>query len=90
MRQAFAHEAVLSMGDEADEGAPGAAVMAALCGRWEHEPPCPLSPHHVRSERVDDDLHVRVLFALTPRTNVRYAVGSNKRSRANGRSRTAS
>lgn len=66
MRQAFAHDAVLSMGDEADEGAPGAAVTVALCGHWEHEPPCPLAPHHVRSERVDGDLQVRVLFATDP------------------------
>ncbi len=63
MRQGFAHEAVLALGDEADEGAPGAAITVALCGHWEHEPPCPLAPHHVRTERVEDGLHLRVLFA---------------------------
>lgn len=63
MRQAFAHEAMLVMGEDADEGAPGAAITVALCGHWEHEPPCPLAPHHVRTERVADGLHLRVLFA---------------------------
>ena len=66
MRQAFAHEAILSMAPGADEGAPGAAVTVALCGHWEHEPPCPLAPHHVHSQRVRDSLHVRVLFATEP------------------------
>jgi hypothetical protein len=63
MRQAFAHEAILVMDPEADERAPGAAVTVALCGHWDHEPPCPLSPHRVHADRVDNELHVRVLFA---------------------------
>ena len=66
MRQAFAHEAILVMEPGADEWAPGAAVTVALCGHWDHEPPCPLSPHHVQGERVDGELHVRVLFAAEP------------------------
>ncbi|MGW3965855.1 hypothetical protein ACWED2_38970 [Amycolatopsis sp. NPDC005003] len=66
MRQAFVHEAVLVMGPEADEGAPGAAVTVALCGRWDHEGPCPLSPHRVHADRVDDELHVTVVFAAEP------------------------
>jgi hypothetical protein len=41
-------------------------VTVALCGHWEHEPPCPLSPHHVHSQRLEDGLHVRVLFATEP------------------------
>lgn len=68
MRQAFAHEAILVMAAEADERAPGAAVTVALCGHWDHEPPCPLSPHFVRTSRVDGELHVRVLFATEPET----------------------
>lgn len=68
MRQAFAHDAVLSMNPEADERTPGAAVTVALCGHWEHEPPCALSPHHVHVERVENDLRVRVLFAAEPET----------------------
>lgn len=63
MREAFAHEAVLRMAPGADDQAPGAAVTVGLCGNWEHEPPCPLAPHHTRGERVGDDLHLRILFA---------------------------
>jgi len=66
VRQAFVHDAVLVMEPEADEGAPGASVTVALCGHWDHEPPCPLAPHHVRTEQVGDQLHVRVLFATEP------------------------
>jgi hypothetical protein len=66
MRQAFAHDAVLTLPPEADERAPGAAVTAALCGHWEHEPPCPLAPHHVRAHRADGELRVRILFAAEP------------------------
>lgn len=68
MRQAFVHEAILVMEQEADERAPGAAVTVALCGHWDHEPPCPLSPHRVHAERVDDELHVTVLFTAEPET----------------------
>lgn len=66
MQQAFAHEAILIMEPEADQRAPGAAVTVALCGHWDHEPPCPLSPHRVHADLVDNELHVRVLFATAP------------------------
>jgi hypothetical protein len=67
MRQAFAQEAVLLMEPHADVRAPGAAVTVALCGHWEHEPPCPLAPHWVRSGENDDgELRVRILFAAEP------------------------
>jgi hypothetical protein len=68
MRQAFAYEVTLVMEPEADERAPGAAVAAALCGHWDHKPPCPLSPHRVRVNWVSDELYVRVLFATEPET----------------------
>ena len=51
---------------EADERVPGAAVTVALCGRWEHEPPCPLAPHHVRADRSGGELRVTILFAAEP------------------------
>lgn len=63
---AFAHEAVLDMGPDADLAAPGAAVTVALCGRWEHEPPCPIAPHHSRAERVTGGVRLRTLFAIEP------------------------
>lgn len=66
MREAFSHEAVLSMAPGADERAPGAAVTVELCGHWEHEPPCPVASHHSRTERVGRDVQVRILFATEP------------------------
>ena len=54
------------MDPEADERAPGAAVAVALCGHWDHEPPCPLSPHRVDVNRLDGELQVRILFAAEP------------------------
>ena len=66
MRRAFAHDAVLAMGLEGDTRAPGGAVTTALCGRLEHEPPCPLAAHHTRTERVGDELRVHILFATEP------------------------
>jgi hypothetical protein len=67
MREVFAHEAILRMGLDEDSRAPGAAITVQLCGDWQHEPPCPIAPHHTRSERVDDGrVRVRTLFS-TPR-----------------------
>ena len=66
MRMAFAHEAVLAMDPLADMRAPGAAVTRALCGPWDHHPPCPLAPHHSAADRVGDDVRVRILFAVEP------------------------
>lgn len=66
MRVAFAHEAVLAMDPLADVQAPGAAVTMALCGHWDHDPPCPLAKHHSSADRVGDDVRVRTLFAVEP------------------------
>lgn len=66
MRTAFAHEAILDMPPGADERVPGAAVTVALCGHWDHKPPCPLAPHHVDADRVGGRLRVRILFATEP------------------------
>jgi hypothetical protein len=66
MRDAFVHEAILVMAAEADVRAPGAAITVGLCGSWEHEPPCPLAPHHSQIERAGDEVRVRVLFATEP------------------------
>ena len=68
MRQPFAHEAVLAMEPDADVRAPGAAVTVALCGHWDHEPPCPLAPHHVGADKHGGELRVRILFASEPDT----------------------
>jgi hypothetical protein len=66
MRKAFVHEALLVMEPGADERAPGAAVTVALCGHWEHEPPCPLASHHVQADAAEGELRIRVLFACEP------------------------
>jgi hypothetical protein len=66
MRQAFAHEAVVTMDPDADVQAPGAAITVALCGHWDHEPPCPLAPHHSQAGRVGGEVRLRILFAAEP------------------------
>jgi hypothetical protein len=65
-REAFAHDAVLVLERGADDRAPGGAVTVALCGSWDHEPPCPLAPHSTRTARAGDELRLRVLFAADP------------------------
>ena len=54
------------MESEQDLRAPGGAITVALCGSWEHEPPCPLAPHHTSAERDGDVVRLRVLFAAEP------------------------
>ncbi|HST46701.1 hypothetical protein [Jatrophihabitans sp.] len=66
MRRAFAHTAELLMPAPADDGAPGAAITVALCGHWEHQPPCPLAPHATRADRDGDTVRLRTLFATEP------------------------
>ncbi|EFC79388.1 hypothetical protein [Parafrankia sp. EUN1f] len=66
MRQAFAHQAVVEMPSGADLNAPGAAVTVALCGHWDHPPPCPDAPHHTAATRTSDGVRLRILFATEP------------------------
>jgi hypothetical protein len=67
MRQAFAHEALLCLEPGGDPHAPGAAITAGLCGHWEHEPPCPLAPHHTAAQRLGGGgVRLRVVFAAEP------------------------
>jgi len=54
------------MEPDADLQAPGGAVTAALCGHWDHEPPCTVAPHHGRADRHGSEVHVRILFAVEP------------------------
>jgi hypothetical protein len=62
----FAQDAMLAMEPGADRRALGAAVTTALCGHWEHEPPCPLAPHHTHAERSGEHVVLRILFAAEP------------------------
>jgi len=66
-RTAYAHEAVLILDSGGDARAPGGAITVALCGHWDHEPPCPLAPHHTDVKPAGDDtVRLRVLFAAEP------------------------
>ncbi|MBA3233630.1 MAG: hypothetical protein H0T17_06755 [Propionibacteriales bacterium] len=46
----YVHEVVVELEAGGDAGALGGAVTVALCGHWDHEPPCRW-PH--RTEPVD-------------------------------------
>ena len=66
MRQAYAHDAVVTMAPEGDVRAPGGAITVTLCGRIDHDPPCPLAPHHTSAERDGDVVRLRILYATEP------------------------
>jgi len=66
MREAFAHAATVIIAPDGDVDALGAAITVALCGHWEHDPPCPLAPHHTRAERTGDVVRLRTLFVVVP------------------------
>jgi hypothetical protein len=74
MRQAFAHDAVLELTEGADERAPGGAVTEALCGALDHEPPCPVAPHHTSITGHGARRRVRVLFATEDESVVRRTI----------------
>jgi hypothetical protein len=57
-RKAFAHDAVVTMR--------GGVIANALCGGWDHRPPCPLAPHFVSYDAIGETVTVRVVFATEP------------------------
>src|SRR4029077_29346 len=66
-RAAYAHDAVVILDSGGDARAPGGAITVALCGHWDHEPPCPLAPHHTDVKPAGDDtVPLRGLFAADP------------------------
>jgi len=66
-RAAYAHDAVVILDSGGDSRAPGGAITVALCGHWDHQPPCPLAPHHTDATPAGDDtVRLRVLFAAEP------------------------
>ncbi len=65
-RQAFAHDAVVAMRDGDSPDALGGAITKALCGGWDHQPPCPLAPHYVSSVPDGETVFLRVIFATEP------------------------
>jgi hypothetical protein len=77
MRHAYAQDAVLHLASDADIAAPGGAITTELCGHGEHEPPCPLAPHHTAARRDGADVLLRILFATEPEreAQVRERIG---------------
>jgi hypothetical protein len=66
VRHAYAHDAVVAIQPGGSPNAPGGAIAIALCGHWDHPPPCPLAPHHVDNFPSDETVTLRVLFATEP------------------------
>jgi hypothetical protein len=59
------YEASVDLAEGADPRAPGGAITVALCGHWEHEPPCRWEHHTDISP--DGDHHVeRTVFTAAP------------------------
>jgi hypothetical protein len=44
----------------------GGAITIALCGHWDHPPPCPLAPHYVTNLPDGETVTLRILFATEP------------------------
>jgi hypothetical protein len=65
-RRAFVHDAVVAMQSGGSPHAPGGAITLALCGSWDHPPPCSLAPHYVTNTSTGESLTLRVLFATEP------------------------
>ena len=74
MRETYAHTAVLDL-TGGDERAPGAAITVALCGAYDHEPPCPLAAHRTEAVRDGGEVRLRVLFAAEPGDEARVRAG---------------
>lgn len=66
-RVTYAHDAEILVGAGGDSAAPGGAITVALCGHWNHQPPCPRAPHHTGVVSAGaDTVRLRVLFAAEP------------------------
>jgi len=65
-RKAFAHDAVVAMQQDDNPNALGGAITKALCGGWDHRPPCPLAPHYVTNAQTGETVTLRVVFATEP------------------------
>src|SRR5436305_9991880 len=91
-RTAYAHDAVVVLDPGGESRAPGGAITIALCGHWDHEPPCPLAPHHTdATPEGDDTLRLRIVFASEPadeqwvRSLIGQALSSGRMTGPDGR-----
>jgi hypothetical protein len=66
VREAFVHDAVVTMRSGGSPNALGGAITLALCGSWDHPPPCSLAPHYVTNTSTGETVMLRVLFATEP------------------------
>jgi hypothetical protein len=66
LREAYAHDAVAALQAGDSPNALGGAITIALCGSWDHPPPCPLAPHYVSYLRDGEIVTLRILFAAEP------------------------
>jgi hypothetical protein len=66
VRQAYAHDAVVAIQPGGSPNALGGAITVALCGHWDHTPPCPLAPHYVTALPDGETVTLRILFATEP------------------------
>jgi hypothetical protein len=66
VRESYAHDAVVALQPVGSPDAPGGAIAIALCGSWDHPPPCPLAPHYVANLLEGEIVTLRILFATEP------------------------
>ena len=62
----YVHDATVHLAEGADPRAVGGAITVALCGTWDHEPPCRW-PHHTDIAAAGDGHVVRTSFVAEPR-----------------------
>jgi len=76
--QPFVHQAVVDLPPDGDVRGPGGAITLALCGSWEHPPPCPLAPHQTDVERSSGEIRLRTVFVCRPEdeTQVRQRIAA--------------
>ncbi len=72
-----AHDAVVTVEPDGSPNAPGGAITVALCGNWDHSPPCPLAPHFIDKQVDGPAVRLRILFAAEPadEQRVRDSIG---------------
>jgi len=86
----YVHEAAIDLADGADPRAPGGAITVALCGHWDHEPPCRW-PHHTDITPDGGGHVVRTVFTVSPdeepavRQRIVDALESGQQSGPDGR-----
>jgi hypothetical protein len=86
----YVHEATLRLDADTDAAAPGAAITVALCGSWEHPPPCPLAAHHTAAQQEGQSVRLRTIFAADPgqeaevRRRIDAALATGSQARPDG------